>query len=121
MDTVSQLAACGAAKSLSREHIAAASVALVRSEADVLDHVAVYLAQGFLSGRLSFEFCDAAVVHLMGIYNYGEIVPDLAWEIWSAFDDGEWVRPEDAPDSNPQERHTRPALAEILQRHVRMS
>ncbi len=78
------------------------------------DAVAWYVAIEFASNRLSFEDGDAALNWIFGMAQFA--LPDLAFEIFSAFDDGEFQRPEVPGGLNPVALYTRPGVAEIIAR-----
>ena len=83
----------------------------------VLNELSLTVAEGYLSGTLSYEFCDGV---MNGIVNAivdlgmaGEL-PQPAFALYQAFDLGEWVRSSDSPDADPGEKHTTPTVLEIL-------
>ncbi|MEB2549731.1 hypothetical protein [Burkholderia gladioli] len=80
------------------------------------DVIAKHLALGFHEGRLSFWFCDAVAIAVIG-FVYDDFVtqgedswPDFFNRVYLAFDAGEVSRPE----VNPIEKFTRPMIAEIV-------
>jgi hypothetical protein len=83
----------------------------------VLNELSLAVAEGYLSGTLSYEFCDGV---MNGIVNAnvdlgmaGEL-PQPAFALYQAFDLGEWVRSRDSPDANPGEKYTAPTVEQIL-------
>jgi hypothetical protein len=81
------------------------------------DALAWYVANEFAANRLSFEDGDAAVNWIFGLAQFA--LPELALEVFSAFDDGEFQRPEVPGGMDPVSLYTRPAIAEIIiRRHT---
>lgn len=83
----------------------------------VLNELSLAVAEGYLSGTLSYEFCDGV---MNGIVNAivdlgmaGEL-PQPAFALYQAFDLGEWVRSSDSPDATPGEKYTAPTVEQIL-------
>jgi hypothetical protein len=76
-----------------------------------------YVAENYVSGVLEFSVADQAMNELYA-YSYHDAdrgMPELAWEIFHAFDEGEYRHAGDAPDVEPIEKYTRPQIIEILQ------
>ena len=72
------------------------------------------LARGFHNSELSFEFCDAVVNDIHGVItSANEIRPTLFWDVYLAFDEGEYYH-NDKRDEDPSEAYTRPMIARIL-------
>ena len=73
------------------------------------------LAEGFQQGRYTFDFCDPVVNVLIGsldVYHFGdESWPKFLWEVYLAFDAGEYYR---HPDEDPVETYARPRIAELV-------
>lgn len=83
----------------------------------VLNELSLAVAEGYLSGTLSYEFYDGvmngianAIVDLEMI---GEF-PQPAYAFYQAFDLGEWVRSSDSLDVDPGEKYTAPTVLEIM-------
>ncbi|WP_055127934.1 hypothetical protein [Pseudomonas mediterranea] len=84
---------------------------------DVLNELSVAVAEGYLQGSLLYDFCDDvmngiinAVVEV-GVTNE---MPQHAFSLYQAFDQGEWIRSSDPPETDPSERYTRPVVSEIM-------
>ena len=89
-----------------------ASLAISRSE--LYDHIAIYLARGFDSLELPFQFCDAVVNDIHRVITFADDVrPDLFWKVFNAFDEGEYYH-EGNREQDPVEVYTRPQIAEIV-------
>ena len=80
------------------------------------DQIAVYLAAGFHRSELDFEFCDAVVndIHAI-ITSSDDIRPDLFWEIYLAFDEGEYYHA-NKREEDPVEVYTRPLIARVIEK-----
>ncbi len=83
----------------------------------VLNGLSLTVAESYLSGTLSYEFCDGV---MNGIANAivdlgmaGEF-PQPAFALYQAFDLGEWGRSSDSPEVDPGEKYTAPTVLEIL-------
>ena len=80
----------------------------------VYDEFARYLAVAFHERRLSFAFCDAVMNDLEAlISNADEMRPDLFYQVYQAFDIGEYHRLNDKSD-DPVAEHTDPEIAAIV-------
>jgi hypothetical protein len=80
----------------------------------VYDEVAHYLAVGYHERQLPFAFCDAVINDLHTVItNLDDMRPDLFWQVFTAFDEGEYHRRGDKSD-DPVAEHTDPAIAAIV-------
>jgi hypothetical protein len=87
-----------------------------RTEPEMLNDVAVGLAFGFSVKELDFGFCSTFMRRLKD-YSFGREWPPLFWEIFIAFDAGEFYHDTHEPrDIEPSELHTRPMIEIILRR-----
>lgn len=85
-----------------------------KSRAVLYDEIAIYLALGFYKSNLTFEFCDAIVNDIWGIITTAdEDRPDLFWQIFLAFDEGEYYHGGNR-DEDPIEVYTRPMVTRIV-------
>jgi hypothetical protein len=83
------------------------STARSLSRRQLFDEIAKYLAFGFQSSELSFEFCDAVLNDLFGpVTNTSGPKPEVFWDVYSAFDEGEYYH-----GNNRDEIPWRPTLA----------
>ncbi|WP_126420967.1 hypothetical protein [Asticcacaulis excentricus] len=82
----------------------------------VLDELALQLAQGFCEGRLDFLFCDAVVndLYLLAINLHPLNAANGFFQIFNAFDEGEYHHMGRPLDENPVETYTRPMLLKAL-------
>jgi hypothetical protein len=84
------------------------------SRSDLFDQMALYLARGFYSSELTFAFCDVVINDLHGVISIAkEERPDLFWEVFLAFDSGEFY-PNNDRSKDPVEVYTRPMIARII-------
>ncbi len=82
--------------------------------ATVYDEFARYLAVAFHEGRLPFAFCDAIMNDLDAVITTADDMrPALFWQVYLAFDAGEYHRRDDKSD-DPVAEHTDPATAAIV-------
>ncbi|HWA92962.1 MAG TPA: hypothetical protein VG844_00070 [Terracidiphilus sp.] len=83
------------------------------SRTHLFDAIARHLALGFDKRELTFEFCDAVVNDLsIAVTNTSGPRPELFWEVYSAFDEGEYYHDENRQE-DPVEVHTRPIIAQL--------
>jgi hypothetical protein len=84
------------------------------SRSTLYDQIALYLARGFLASELTFAFCDAVITDLLGVItSTDEHRPDFFWEVYLAFDEGEYYHGNNR-DEDPVEVYTRPTIARIV-------
>jgi hypothetical protein len=77
------------------------------------------LARGFYSSELTFNFRDAVINDLHGVISFAdEERPVLFWEVFLAFDSGEFY-PNTDRSKGPAEVYTRPMIARIIEGHSR--
>ena len=80
------------------------------------DRIAIYLARGFYHSELDFEFCDAIVNDIHAIITAADdIRPDLFWDIYLAFDEGEYYHANNR-EEDPVDVYTRPLIAAVIER-----
>ncbi len=83
------------------------------STSALYDQIAIYLAKGFHSSDLTFDFCDAVANDLFGFINsVEEEFPKCFYDVYCAFDEGEYFH-RAAPEKDPIEAYTRPLIAQI--------
>lgn len=86
------------------------------------DSLALHFARCFLRGTLEFDECDLArnsLFHVMTSEPYFELtggsIPDDAFAVYLAFDEGEYVHPGDQPDDVPAIKYTISLLRAVLE------
>lgn len=82
--------------------------------------IALMVAEKYAAGVLSYQVCDGIMndlwwAWLESLESRGRAVPEPFYEIFSAYDAGEYHRKRDRSD-NPVKEHTDPWIAEILSR-----
>jgi hypothetical protein len=97
---------------LSEQDIRRWTTLLHVSRATLYDEIALFLARGFHEGALPYLFCDNIIndIHVV-IIHADEDRPNLFWNVYLAFDSGEYHRP---GDEDPVETYTRPQIAKIV-------
>jgi hypothetical protein len=81
------------------------------------NEIALRIAFGFQDGTFDFSFCDQIANEIYAVITaLDEDRPDLYWEVFLAFDAGEYHRNKDKSD-DPVEDFTRPLIAEFLRKH----
>ncbi|SDT32400.1 hypothetical protein SAMN05216598_5042 [Pseudomonas asplenii] len=84
---------------------------------DVLNELAIAVAEGYLDETFTYGFCDSVmngIINAVMDLGMTDDMPQPAFSLYQAFDQGEWIRRGDSPDSDPSEKYTRPAVQEIL-------
>ncbi|MGE7958561.1 hypothetical protein ACQKQA_18575 [Pseudomonas sp. NPDC089530] len=84
---------------------------------DVLNELAVAVAEGYLEGSLIYDFCDGVMNGIIGaIVEVGmtDDLPQPAFSLYQAFDQGEWIRSNDPLETVPSEKYTKPLVLEIM-------
>ena len=77
----------------------------------VADRFAMHVALEFAGGSLSYRDGDAAMNALFGAY---EGLQGFGWEIFLAFDEGEFHHQGDSEDALPWQKYTLPLIMEAL-------
>ena len=78
------------------------------------DMFARYIATGYLAGRFTWDSSDAAMNVISGLMVVSPELPDFAWALFIAFDDGEY---------HPRTEHltsdevTRPVVKALMERY----
>ena len=83
------------------------------SRKEFFNALAEYLAHGFEKRELSFDFCDV-VINALAAHAGVDYYDQIFWQIYLAFDRGEYLMPSEPEGTAPSEKYTRPRLAEIL-------
>lgn len=84
---------------------------------DVLNELSSRLAADYLSGLLTYDYCDQVINGLFGAitdFAMQNERPEPAFPLYMAFDLGEWFRDSDPPGTDPGEKYTRPRVAAIM-------
>jgi hypothetical protein len=101
---------------LSRADLEATGAAIGMSLHEISDRLARSVAEGHLRGTYSWELGDAAMNHLSSLaYVYSNFgLPEFAWSIFGAFDEGEYIHQGEPPELDGEAR-TKALLLSLLQ------
>ncbi|AOK19974.1 MULTISPECIES: hypothetical protein [Burkholderia cepacia complex] len=103
---------------ISQEYMERCTGPLGEVKPERFNALALALAHGYHDGKLSFAFCDL-IVNIMVEKVYSDAVaqrdtwPFLFWEVYLAFDAGEFVPPGER-HIDPTEKYTKPLIAAIV-------
>ncbi|NMN78960.1 hypothetical protein AF70_00045510 [Pseudomonas sp. KD5] len=84
---------------------------------DVLNELSVTVAEGYLQGSLIYDFCDGVmngIINAVIEVGMTNEMPQPAFSLYQAFDQGEWIRSNDPPETDPSEKYTKPVVQEIM-------
>ena len=84
---------------------------------DVLNELSVAVAEWYLQGSLIYDFCDGVmngIINAVVEVGMTEDMPQPAFSLYQAFDQGEWIRSNDPPETEPSEKYTKPVVQEIM-------
>jgi hypothetical protein len=88
------------------------------SASQFLDAFARRVAHEYWDGILDFDTADAAMnsLHAYTTHQYDVRLPGYAWEVFLAFDQGEFHHREDDASVCPEEKYTKPEIRSIVAR-----
>lgn len=84
---------------------------------DVLNGLSVAVAEGYLQGSLPYDFCDGVmngIINAVVEVGMTNDMPQPAFSLYQAFDQGEWFRSNDTPETDPSEKYTKHVVEEIM-------
>lgn len=85
---------------------------------DAVNSIALAVARRYALGSIDYATGDKAMNCL---YSYAFLqenrLPSPMYEVYLAFDEGEYVHRGDSKDVEPEAKYTRPMIAKILQSH----
>ena len=85
---------------------------------DLLDAVALRVAREYAAGRMSFTEGDLVANGLWQLFLFREpppeSIPDVMWNVYLAFDAGEFLDPGEPPGTDPEEKYTRPQIEAVV-------
>ena len=86
------------------------------SSGEFCDAFSHRVAHEYAAYRLSFSTADAALnrLHTFFYLRYDSLLPAYSWEVFEAFDEGEYQHDGDADDVNPEDKYTRPQILNII-------
>ncbi|KFN41770.1 hypothetical protein N789_14765 [Arenimonas oryziterrae DSM 21050 = YC6267] len=76
------------------------------------------VAHEYLAGRLTYASADQAMNCLDTFCHHSTErgMPEYSWDVYLAFDEGEYLHPGDPDEVDPVAKYTRPAVQEIVAR-----
>lgn len=84
---------------------------------DVLNELSVAVAEGYLQGSLLYDFCNGVmngIINTVVEVGMTNDMPQPAFSLYQAFDQGEWFRSNDPSETDPSEKYTKPVVEEIM-------
>ncbi|WP_440223153.1 hypothetical protein ACQQ2N_19045 [Dokdonella sp. MW10] len=78
----------------------------------IYDMTASYIAEEFISGRISFFDADAVANFIWSESSFG--LTGFSKDVFLAFDDGEYLATSDPADADPVAKYTRPQIMDLL-------
>lgn len=94
-----------------------------QSPPELLNAFAVHIAQRYTDGGISFHDADSAMNAAFGVScseefwaEHDRTIPATMFEVYLAFDAGEYSHPGDGPDVDPEAKYTRPMLKKFFMR-----
>jgi hypothetical protein len=100
------------------DELRAIALATGGSVAAALDEMGRAVAQGFGAGELTYQLCDDLMNHLTGLHHdvaTKQPSDSVFWQVYLAFDAGEYLHNGDERSVDPVEKYTRPLINAILQ------
>lgn len=85
----------------------------------LLNALSISLAERYLQGTLTYAFCDGVLNGLIdAIVDVGmsRDLPQPAFSLYQAFDQGEWRRSDDPPETDPGEKYVKPLVLQIMRK-----
>jgi len=84
---------------------------------DALNELSVAVAEGYLQGSLLYDFCNGVmngIINAVVEVGMTNDMPQPAFSLYQAFDQGEWFRGNDPSETDPSEKYTKPVVEEIM-------
>jgi hypothetical protein len=88
---------------------------------EFLDQFSIQIAKKYLSGELDFSFCDHIMNNIFGFmttdeefYKLNNIDEGPAFNIYLAFDRGEYYHSEEERNIIPADKYTKPDLIKLI-------
>jgi len=86
--------------------------------AEELEAIVLNAARMFMRGAIDYAAASGVVWPIWNTaFARGSLPPPLAYEVYWAFDGGQYASPGHGSDEDPIEYHVKPALAAILAKH----
>lgn len=97
------------------------AVATAVTPPEILDQLACHVAQQYMSGTMSFEDADTIMNAAFSVAvteeflaRHDRTIPPLMYEVYEAFDAGEFHHHGDASDIDPEVKYTKPLIQRFL-------
>ncbi|MUV14360.1 hypothetical protein [Noviluteimonas gilva] len=97
------------------EDIDATLVELSLMRDDFYDTFALHVAREYLAGRMDFYWADKAMNSLFAWSDFDLADGTFAWDVFVAFDEGEYDHSADPEGTDPEIKYTRPYLREAFE------
>jgi hypothetical protein len=84
---------------------------------DVLNELSVAVAESYLEGASTYDFCNGVmngIIDAVVEVAMTNEMPQPAFSLCQAFDQGEWIRSNDPPETEPSEKYTKPLVRKIM-------
>ncbi|UNM18169.1 hypothetical protein K0P33_21850 [Pseudomonas sp. ArH3a] len=84
---------------------------------EVLNELSIAVAKGYLDGTLTYEFCDGVmngIIAALVDVGMNREMPEPAFSLYQAFDQGGWIRSNDPPGTDPSEKYAKPLVLQII-------
>jgi hypothetical protein len=84
---------------------------------DVLNELSIEVAEAYLQEYLLYDFCDGVmngIINAVVEVGMTNDMPQPAFSLCQAFDQGEWFRSNDPPETDPSDKYTKPVVEEIM-------
>ncbi|WP_460124639.1 hypothetical protein [Pseudomonas sp. S2_C03] len=115
---INELLAMAQADGLTLTDLARICQAFNIAPKQVLNELSVAVAGGYLDGSLAYEFCDDVmngIINAVVEVSMTEDIPQPAFLLYQAFDQGEWLRSDDPLGTDTGENYTKPLVVKIMQ------
>lgn len=112
--TLKDLIQTASVRPISTTDLHSTASALHLSQNALCDAFAREVAEGYLSGKYSWQLGDIAMNHLFAFAHGNDPfeLPDFAWRVYLAFDQGEYIR-QGKPSDLDGEPRTKAMLTEL--------
>lgn len=96
-----------------------------RPASDVLDELSCHVAQAYDKSEMTYQTGDVIMNAAFGVISSAqfraeqdEALPELTFEVYQAFDEGEYFHRGDGKEVNPEEKYTKPLIKRFLSKWV---
>jgi hypothetical protein len=98
------------------EEIAACCASLGDDTEGALNSIALSLAERYDLAQMDFATADvvANALHSWCLLTRDRVLPDPAYQVFLAFDEGEYHHASDSRDVDPEVKYTRPMIKDVL-------